>query len=152
MSGILMWRSDRVSGALLFLLALFVLWQNLSYPLGSLAEPGAGFVPLLLGIALAVVGGSIALTGGTSAPLKSLGWTEAPKGLAIFAALIFATLALEQIGYRLTIFSVLVFLIGVVERKPAIPMLATAAGFSVLSYFVFHNLLEVQLPLGPFGI
>ena len=149
---ILNWRSDRVSGVVLLLLAFFVLWQNLAYPLGSLAEPGAGFVPLLLGIALAIVGSLIVFAGGSSVSLQSIGWSEAPKGLAIFAALIGATLALESLGYRLTIFAVLVFLIGVVERKPVFPTMIIAVAFSVLSYFVFHNLLEVQFTLRPFGI
>jgi hypothetical protein len=36
--------SDRLSGTLLFLLALFILWQNRAYPIGTLTEPGAGFV------------------------------------------------------------------------------------------------------------
>lgn len=136
----------------MLLLALFVLWQNLSYPLGNLAEPGAGFVPLFLGLALAAVSMVIIFGGGSSRSLKVIGWAEAPRVVLILAAFAGAAFALERVGYRLTIFGLLVFLIGVVERRPVIPTATAAIGFSALTYFVFVHLLEVQLPRGPWGL
>jgi hypothetical protein len=143
--------SDRLSGALLFLVAAFILWQNFSYPLGTLSEPGAGFLPLLLALALALVGLLIAWLGGETISLKAIGWAEAPRALLILAACGIAVLMFEPFGYRLTIIALLVFLLGVVERKPALKVLLTALGFSFASYFVFFNLLGVQLPRSPWG-
>jgi hypothetical protein len=143
--------SDRLSGALLFLLAAFILWQNLSYPVGTLSEPGAGFLPLLLGLALALVSVLIAWFGGAALSIKAIGWGEAPRAVLILAACCVAVLVFEPFGYRLTLIALLVFLLGVVERKPIINVLLTAIGFSLITYFVFFNLLDVQLPRSPLG-
>jgi hypothetical protein len=141
--------SDRLSGTLLFLLALFILWQNRAYPIGTLTEPGAGFLPLFLGIAFAITSALVAWHGTDSLPLKNIGWGEAPRAIAILVACGFAASIVEWLGYRLTIFAVLVFLLGVIERKPIHIVLPVAVGFSLLSYFVFFNLLDVQLPRSP---
>ena len=63
-----------------------------------------------------------------------------------------ATFALERIGYRLTMIALLVFILGVVERKQALPTALVALGFAYGSYFMFATLLKVQLPLGPWGL
>ncbi len=60
-------RSDRVAGALLFLLGAFAGAQSLALPLGSLAEPGPGYAPLLLSLLLAGLGLAVVLTGGAAA-------------------------------------------------------------------------------------
>lgn len=143
--------SDRISGALLLLVAAFVLWQNLSYPLGTVSEPGAGLLPLLLAVALALVGALIAVLGADALPIGALGWSETPRALVILAAAGVAAWAFERLGYRLTLIALLAFLLGIVERKPVINVLATAVGFSLLSYYVFHELLNVQLPRSPWG-
>ena len=41
-------RSDQFSGLMLVALALYVGWENRVYPIGSLQEPGPGYMPLLL--------------------------------------------------------------------------------------------------------
>jgi hypothetical protein len=40
----------------------------------------------------------------------------------------------------------LVFMLGVVERKRPLPTLLVACGFAFLSFFLFATLLKVQLP------
>lgn len=143
--------SDRFSGALLFLLAVFVLWQNRSYPLGTLSEPGAGFLPLLLGLAFVLVSLLIAWFGAGAVKLKDIGWGEAPRAVLILVACGVAASVFERIGYRLTLMGLLVFLLGVLERKPVIHVVLIAVGFSFISYYVFFNLLDVQLPRSPWG-
>lgn len=143
--------SDRASGALLFALALFVLWQNRVYPLGSLTEPGAGFLPLLFALAFAVVTALIVLFGGQAERLKDIGWGEAPRALIILAACGVAASVFEWLGYRFTLTALLLFLLGVVERRPLIGTVLTAAGFPLVSFYVFYNLLDVQLPWSSWG-
>jgi hypothetical protein len=143
--------SDRLSGTLLFLLALFILWQNRAYPIGTLTEPGAGFLPLFLGIAFAITSALIAWYGTDVLPVKDIGWGEAPRAIAILVVCGIAASVFEWLGYRLTIFALLVFLLGAIERKPILIVLSVAVCFSLLSYFVFFNLLDVQLPRSPWG-
>ena len=144
-------RSDRISGLLLFLLAVFVAWQNRAYPVGTLAEPGPGYMPLALAVFIGAMGLLIAAWGGRSAPFRASAWPEFTRAAVILAACVVAALALERFGYRLTVMALLIFLIGVVERKHWMLAAATAAVFSFASYFVFATWLRVPLPASPWG-
>jgi hypothetical protein len=76
---------------------------------------------------------------------------EAPRALAVAAAAAFAAVALERLGYRLTVIIVLTVLLGLVERRRLwVVMLVTAAA-SLGSFWLFHTVLRVPLPRGPFG-
>jgi putative tricarboxylic transport membrane protein len=144
-------RTDQFSGLMLLALALYTAWENRAYPVGTLAEPGPGYLPLLLAIFLGVMGLLIALWGVRSAPLAAMKWTEATRAVVILIACGVATLALERIGYRLTMIALLIFFLGVVERKHWFAVAAVAIGFSLISYAVFATWLRVPLPLGPWG-
>jgi hypothetical protein len=144
--------NDRVSGAILFLLGLFVAWQNRSYPVGTLVEPGPGMLPLALAVFIGAIGLLIAVRGGDSAPLRLAAWPELGRAGVILAACAVAAVALERLGYRLTVFALLLFFLGVVERRHWMASLAVAAGFSIVSYLVFATWLRVPLPLGPGGL
>lgn len=142
---------DRAAGVGLLAFGLLILWQARALSFGSFGEPGAGMFPTILAILLVVVGVALAVAGGGPA-LRALGWAEAPRGLAIFAALAFAALALEPLGYRLTVAAVMLFLVGAVERKGWVPALLVALGFAFGTYALFADALRVPLPRGPFGV
>jgi len=144
-----MWSVDRVSGVALVLLALGVIWEAQKLPLGTLHNPGPGYMPTFLAIILGALGLGIVAMGGESAGFRSLGWGEGRHALAILGACAFAALALERIGYRLTTLVVLVVILGVVERKRPLLVGILSLALSLGSYYVFHNLLRVQLPRGP---
>ena len=65
-------------------------------------------------------------------------------------------LAIAAIGSfvagTLSVIALLVFMLGVVERKRPLVTLLVAFGFAFISYFVFATLLNVQLPRGPWGL
>jgi hypothetical protein len=143
---------DRVAGVTLAVFALFVLWQSRALPLGSLANPGPAYMPVALATLLFVGGLAIAVLGGDTPRLRSLGFREWRHAVAIFAACAFAALALERLGYRLTVLFALLFLLGVVERKRPVVAVVFAVGLAAGTYFLFDTLLRVQLPRGPFGI
>jgi len=136
---------------MLLALALYVGWQNRVYPVGTLSEPGPGYLPLLLAVFLGVMGLLIALWGVRSAPLATMRWTEAPRAVVILIACGVALLVLERIGYRLTVIALLIFFLGVLERKRPVRVALVALGFSFASYYVVGDLLRVPLPRSPWG-
>lgn len=144
--------SDRISGTALVAIAAFAIWQNNALPLGSLSEPGAGSVPLILALLLGLTGVLIAAFGGSARAVNELGWSEGSRAIGILLAAGFATFAFESLGYRLTITALLIFLVGFVERRNPLVVLAVSIGFACVSYWLFNNLLLVQLPRGPWGI
>jgi hypothetical protein len=136
---------------MLVALALYVGWENRAYPIGTLQEPGPGYLPLLLVVFLGAVGLLVALWGIRSAPLASMKWTEATRALLILGACAAGTFALERFGYRLTVIVLLVFFLGVIERKRPVPVALVALGFSFASFYVVGDLLHVPLPRSPWG-
>lgn len=145
-------RSDVVAGIVIVLLALVAGWENRAYPIGSLADPGPGYMPLLIAVALGVFGVLIALRAGASPLFDTIDWSEGRRGMVMLVACGVAIFVLERIGYRLTMIALLVFMLGVVERKRPVPTVLVAFGFAFLSYFLFATLLKVQLPTGPWGL
>ena len=143
---------DRVGGLALVGLALSVVWEAHKLPFGTLGNPGPGFTPTLLAVALAVFGILIVAVGGQSPPLGTLTWTEGKHAAAILGASAFTALTLERLGYRLTMLLVLVFLLGLVERKRPLTVAFLALFLSLGSFYLFSNLLRVPLPRGPLGL
>ena len=145
-------RSDQVSGLLLLALALYVAWMNRAYPIGTLSEPGPGYVPLLLAVFMGAMGLLVALSGGKSTALAALEWTEAKRAIALLVACGVAAYALERFGYRITMAALLVFFLGVMERRNPIMVVLAGVGFSLITYYVFATLLRVPLPVSPWGV
>lgn len=136
---------------ILLALALYVAWENRVYPIGSLEEPGPGYMPLLLAIFLGAMGLLIAVWSGKSLPLASIQWAEARRAVLILIVSAVGAAALEHIGYRLTMIGLLVFFLGVLERKKPLAVGAAAFGFALISYYVFATLLQVPLPTSHWG-
>lgn len=142
---------DRLSGAVLVLLGLFVVWERRVLPLGNHSQPGPGYFPLLLAILLVVLGILLVLRGGSSSPFRSLSWSEAPHAFAILGCSLFATLFMERVGYRLSMLVIMGFLFGIVERLRLWQTFALAFGFSLGTFYLFDTLLRVPLPRGGWG-
>jgi putative tricarboxylic transport membrane protein len=143
--------TDRLSGGAIALFALFVIWESRSLPLGTLRQPGPAFIPALLALLLLVLGASVMLSGGRARPYSSIDWSEWRHALAILAVSLFSLFAIERLGYRLTVMLFLLFLVRVMEKRGWTLSLAFAVTLAFGSFFLFHDVLRVPLPQGPFG-
>jgi putative tricarboxylic transport membrane protein len=141
---------DRVAGAVLVLVALAIAWESRALPIGTWRNPGAAYMPLLTAGVLGLMGLLLALRGG-GPTLASLAWPEARRAALLLAACAFAAWAMERLGYRLTVAILLVFFLGVMERKHPVAVVAVALGLSLGSFYLFSDLLRVPLPRGPLG-
>ncbi len=142
---------DRVSGAFLTLLGLFVVWERRVLPLGTASHPGPGYFPLLLAILLIVLGAILIARGKYAKKIRSVSWPEAPHAVAILGCCLFISLFMETIGYRLTLLLTLGFLFGVMERIKVWLTLVLTLGFSLGTFWLFDSLLRVPLPRGGWG-
>ena len=132
-------------------LAIFVLWESRLLPFGTIREPGAGAVPVLLALTLLMCSLAVIVGGAAAQPVVAIPWTEWRHAVAILGACAFMALALERLGYRLTILVTLLALVTLMERKGWIAGAVFAVGFSLGSYYLFNTLLRVPMPQGPFG-
>jgi putative tricarboxylic transport membrane protein len=145
------WTGERVAGLVLIAAGATAAAETRGLPLGTLGQPGPGYTPLLYGLILLILGVVIALGRGGAA-LGSLRWGELGHAAMILGSVAFAALMLDRLGYRLTMLALAAFLIGAVERRPALPTALVALALSFGTHFVFWTLLRVPLPAGPFGL
>lgn len=142
---------DQAAGSFFALFSLLVLWETRSIPFGFLAEPGPGALPTILAFTLLACSIAV-IAGGRGGKLAAaVGWTEWRHAVAILGACAFMALALERLGYRLTIFVALLALVSIVEKKGWVAGALFAGGFSLGTHYLFNTLLRVPLPQGPFG-
>ena len=113
-----------------------------------------GFFPLWLALALSVVALALLLRPAAAAPRPVAGPPERLRPgkavLAVLATAVYAA-ALEPLGFVLTTFLFLVFLLTVVEPRRRTAALAIAAATAGACHLVFKAWLDVQLPAGPWG-
>jgi putative tricarboxylic transport membrane protein len=143
--------SDRLAGAVLAAFAILALWESHKLPFGTIRDPGPGAVPVLLALTLLVCSVAVVLGGAAAHPVAGIPWTEWRHAVAILGACVFMALALERLGYRLTILVVLLALVTLLEKKSWVVGGVFAAGFSLGSHYLFNTLLKVPMPQGPFG-
>ena len=143
--------TDRWAGIVLVALAIFVLWESRNIPFGTVMEPGPGVVPALLAVILLVCSFAVIAGGAAASRVEALDWSEWRHAAAILGTCAFMALALERLGYRITMILALLGLLRLVERKGWLPAAAFAVAFSLGSHFLFNTLLRVPMPLGPFG-
>lgn len=147
-----LWRCDRVVAILLLALAAGVAWECRHLPFGSISQPGPAAWPLALAALLALLSLAV-FAGATASPAsRELQWGERRHAFAVIMAAAFAALALETLGFPLTMLVLLLFLIGVIERRRLLPTILVSAGIAFGTYFIFAYALKVPLPRGLLGL
>ncbi|MEO8523675.1 MAG: tripartite tricarboxylate transporter TctB family protein [Caldimonas sp.] len=143
---------DRVSGVVLLVLGLAIVAQGLEYRMGTLTHMGAGFVPVVLGILLALVGVAIWITAepgdfGTaeSMPTEWRGWLCVLGG--VFAFVVFG-----QYGGLVPASFISVFIAAMGDRSNSVRTAALlAAGITVAGVVIFVYGLGMTFPLFTWG-
>jgi putative tricarboxylic transport membrane protein len=146
--------TDRVSSLFWVAMGLVSMYGSVQLGLGTLREPGSGFLAFLAGgfvslIALGIFLKSFILWRGVRLNFASL-WTEANwRRPAVIGLLILGLiLALEKLGFILSGFLLLLVLFRWVEKfswRKALVIPALTLGFS---YLLFNVFLKATLPRG----
>jgi putative tricarboxylic transport membrane protein len=121
--------------------------------LGALNRPGPGLFPFVIGVGMALLSLSVTATAFrvVKAPASAAETSRALPVIAVVAALVFYAVALERIGFALCTPLFLVTLLGVLGRSSWLVATTVSAGITVGSYLIFAKLLQINLPIGPFG-
>jgi len=147
-------RFDRIFSFIWIALGVFQCAESYSLGLGSVMEPGTGFMPFVMG--LVMIGIAIALFLESSIEIRkkltvkvSL-WSEVHWKRVVYITIIMVAYAvlLPKLGYLLDTFVVMVFLLKSgepVKWPTAIFVGAMTAGFS---YVLFGLWLNVSFPRG----
>ena len=145
--------SEKVTSALFVLFSVFLVFESVKYPIGTIDNPGPGFLPLILGMAIGVL--SLALliracrTGDGSSSRVSWpdrgGWI---KIALIFFTVILFTLFLDVTGYLMNVFLLFLVLLKPVGKQKWTWSLIISLGGTLISYMIFDAWLRLPLPRG----
>lgn len=147
-------RKGQISGGFCLLVSFVVIQQSLRMDLGALRTPGPGFLPLILGIVLALLSGVIVIKSSLRAKkaidnthfavnrsyLKKFGFTV--------VVLLAFTFIFPHLGFFFSVFWLLFFLFRDPQKRWVEPLLG-AGMTTVASYFLFEVFLQIQFPSGP---
>ena len=147
---------NRVAAIFFLAVGIFFASYARTVEIGDWHEPGPGFLPFWAGIVLA--GMAVALLWGSYARKA---WALRPsffprtdswkRVLATFLALIAYNLLLPHLGFTLTTFLFLIFLIKSIFPQNWVRTLLVSALGSTAARLLFINFLETQLPRGFLG-
>ena len=129
----------------------FFIFESLRLSLTDALGPGPGFFPFWLGVLGVVLTLVLLMQLRLRRPQAAEDEISFERGgirnvILVLAGLAAASAALEPAGFRLTVLSLLIYLLVVlgVRRWLAIALFAAAGSFGV--YYVFYDLLKVPLP------
>jgi hypothetical protein len=128
-----------------------VIWQASGLPLGTFRNPGPAYIPIGLALLLLILGFSLAATSGGTAKWSSIEWTEWRHAAAILIGCLVAVVGIERLGYRLTVLVISLFLLRSIERRGWLLSVTLSCALAFGSFLLFHTLLRVPLPQGPFA-
>lgn len=144
--------SDSLSGFVAAALGVAVALHARTFPDMPGQPVGPALFPMLIGIALFVLGAILVYSGRAQRPLVERGaWTRRPRSVVNFALvvadLLFYALAVDRLGFLITsiVFLSVLFLAFGVRRARVLPL---AAAVTFLIHAGFYTLLRVPLPWG----
>lgn len=144
-------RLETAVAASLLLLALFAIWQALGMPMGTAAMPGAGVMPVALGILLALCALVLIVwrdkTGSSGDVRVIVGHRFVALGIVATAV---AGLLFERVGFLITSTLFLFVLLRSLSTLGTWRSLLAGVVASVVARLLFQNLLDVSLPPIPF--
>ena len=145
---------DRAAAAVLLLFGLGGTVEAYRLTIGAPGRPGPGFFPFWLALALSLVALALLVRRAPAAArpvVVTAGRLRHGKVvLALLAAAAYAG-ALEPLGFLLTTFLFLLFMLRAIEPRRWISSIAISAATAVAGHLVFKVWLAVQLPAGPWG-
>jgi len=145
--------SDFISGIFWIAVGILLTLWSARYEFGNIIQPGPGFLPLTLGILLILL--SIILLGQAMkvSPNRQTVTASSARGAwkkVVYAVLILllTTFIFEKIGYLITIFLMIIFLMWGAALRSWKTILLVAFVSAIGVYLVFVVLLKQPLPSG----
>jgi putative tricarboxylic transport membrane protein len=148
---------DQISSLVWMCIAILICVESfISFPLGSLNDPGPAFLPFWSGIILFVFSFVLYVQARirTTDDVQEL-WYSAKRGkklLFVLVVLFAYALFLDVLGFLLDTFLLLLILFRSIEPQRWVVSIGGSVIASILSYLVFDVWLSCQLPRGILGM
>ncbi len=152
-------RRETVMAIVWLVLGLTIAIWCATFPFGDWEGPGPGFFPFMLGVIIFLLGGVLLVTKisqnreDSTQVLGPLIPAGAPlrRVASALGAMLLSTALLEFLGFLITIFFLILFLIQSIEHRKWKVAIFYALLSSLSSFIIFQVLLKTQLPRGILG-
>jgi putative tricarboxylic transport membrane protein len=148
-------KSEAAASVILIALGLFVVRQSLGWEYMTRDGPGPGFFPMWIGIALVVLpalymathvfdvkrGEAVHRTDWSGTRAVMLGW----------AAFMLIIVLIKPIGFIGALVVMMLIYVRLVFGRSLLAAIAVAVGSSLAFWGLFVKLLNLRLPVGPWG-
>lgn len=151
-----MGKADRISGSFWFIFSVMVSIESYRLGLGTLHQPGPGFLFFWAGIFLGILSVVVIIrTWGSKKAgepeISIFGGQNMTKVVLVLISLFLYALLMEKIGFIIITLLLFVFLLGVIEKKRWFFAIFVSILVTVIAYLIFEIWLRSQLPKGLLG-
>jgi len=147
--------SELWGGLIGLALGAFVVWAGLKLKLGTINDPGSGYVLFHTGLLMCVFAATIIVAAVTEGgPTFGSRWKDArwTKPLLVIACLIVFSFALDKLGFLLSTIPLMVLLLRAVDPVRWSLTIPVAVLTPLGVWWVLKRMLLIQLPSGIFEI
>jgi putative tricarboxylic transport membrane protein len=146
-------KADRVSGLFWLIFSVFVSYASYKLGLGTLHQPGPGFLFFWTGIVTAILSFivvlmSLRMRSPEEAQEPIFGKGRITKIILVLISLFLYALFMERLGFLIVTLLFFIFLLGVIEKKRWSFAVLVSLIVTAMSYLVFETGLQSQLPKG----
>ena len=150
-------RNGDFSSSLFWMLCgLFIILGSLRLPVGEPHNPGSGFLPLLVGVLMAILSTALLWRSVRKKKVEEALPTSMPRNLfkliATFLALLIYVPAFPFLGFIFATIPLMVFLFKTIGEMGWKISLVGGTFISLGMYIIFKVWLQVQFPIGFWGI
>jgi putative tricarboxylic transport membrane protein len=146
----------QITGVVFLLLAAFIAWESLELKFYTNLGPGPGFFPFWLSMTLGLLAVLMILqaTFRESEPMPENFFASRTGYLragSIVMALTVTTALMDIVGFSITMFGIILFMLFALGRPSLIVTLLVSVAGSFGCFYLFDRWLKVPLPTGFFG-
>jgi cellulose synthase/poly-beta-1,6-N-acetylglucosamine synthase-like glycosyltransferase len=145
--------SAKISSVLFLLFGALIIFESRKHSMGTLDNPGPGFLPFLLGLSIGLMSLGLMIKAWkrvkTEDPIPS--WPDGGgliKVSLIFIVVLLFTVFLERTGYIINIFLLFLILLKPVGKQKWPRTLLISIVATLVSYLLFDLWLMLPLPRG----
>lgn len=128
--------------------------ESLSLSLGDIHNPGPGFIPFFLGLSMTILSGLNFYAPDQRIEERSFweNWRQGRNILLIFAGLIVYLLLFKGLGFLITTFFLIIYLMKLAGAEGYRKSVLVSVLTIVAIYIIFYRLLIIPFPRGILGI
>ena len=139
-------RADHVAGGAFVVFGLGVIALSGDLPTGQLSMPGSGFLPKIVATLTLVFGLTLIVRGGESGPFSEIPWDDGKHAAMVTLVAAIAIALYEKLGFIVTMTSMMIALLILVERRNPLRAGAYGVAIVVFTYVCFAYGLKTPLP------